>query len=219
MYCCSRLIIFQNFTYRWGALVARDFDDWIVGIGRLWLAGSAVEGGVAGCGRYYQGYGIWPLSWQSVFPLGGAHRLTMDGEYKGYFMPKGSTVFLNTWELLRDEEYYPDSDTFNPERFLKNGDINPKTLDPIPNFGFGRRICPGRFFAMDSLLMSIASTLCCFDTTKAKDSQGRDVEPDVRWDPGFTRHIMPFECSITPRSPEAVKLLRGFESTEKAVLC
>ncbi|KAG9218442.1 hypothetical protein CCMSSC00406_0007957 [Pleurotus cornucopiae] len=142
---------------------------------------------------------------------GVAHRLTMDDEYKGYFIPKGSTVFVNTWALLRDEEYYPDPDMFDPERFLKEGELNPKSLDPIPNFGFGRRICPGRFFAMDSLLMSIASTLFCFDITKAKDSEGRDVEPDIRWDPGFTRHIVPFKCCITPRSAEATKLIRDSE--------
>ncbi|KAJ8701208.1 hypothetical protein PTI98_000021 [Pleurotus ostreatus] len=74
------------------------------------------------------------IRWQSVFPLGVAHRLTMDDEYKGYLIPKGSTVSDFTWALLRDEEHYPDLDTFNPERFLKDGEINPKTLDPIPNF-------------------------------------------------------------------------------------
>ncbi|KAF9490938.1 cytochrome P450 [Pleurotus eryngii] len=110
--------------------------------------------------------------------------------------------------LLRDEEYYPDPDTFNPERFLKDDEIKPKTLDLIPNFGFGRRICSGRFFAMDSLLMSIASMPFCFDVTKAKDSEGRDIEPDIRCDPGFTKHIVPFKCSITPRSAEAAKMFR-----------
>lgn len=72
------------------------------------------------------------------------------------------------------------------------------------------------FFATYSLLGSIASTLLCFDITK--DSQGRDVEPDIQWDPVFTRyiledllillwganilmddrHIIPFKGSITP---------------------
>lgn len=91
-----------------------------------------------------------------------AHRLTLDDEYKGYYIPKGSTVFVNVWyvlisfsdlinpvdrynilsyprALLKDEEYYPDPDVFLPERFLKDGKINPKVADPIPNFGFGRR--------------------------------------------------------------------------------
>lgn len=47
--------------------------------------------------------------------------------------------FSSRRALLRDEEMYPDPGIFNPERFLKDGEIDPKTLDPIPNFGFGRR--------------------------------------------------------------------------------
>lgn len=154
------------------------------------------------------------LRWQVVVPLGLAHRVTMDDEYMGYLIPKGSTIFVNIWALLRDEEYYPNPDIFDPERFLKDGEIDSKLLDPIQAaFGFGRRICPGRFFAMDSLLMSMASTLLCFDISKAKDTVGRDIEPDIRYIPGFTRHIVPFECTITPRSAEAVKLIRDSELT------
>ncbi|KAJ8701209.1 monooxygenase activity protein [Pleurotus ostreatus] len=66
---------------------------------------------------------------------------------------------------------------------------------------------------MDSLLMSIASTLFCFDITKAKHAEGRNIEPDIRWDPGFTRHIVPFKCCIAPRSAEAAKLVQDSEFT------
>ncbi|KAJ8700702.1 hypothetical protein PTI98_003705 [Pleurotus ostreatus] len=135
----------------------------------------------------------------------------MVDEYKGYYIPKGSIVFVNVWALLRDEEHYPDPDTFRPERFLKDGKINPKVADPIPNFGFGRRICPGRFFAIDSLWLNIASILTVFDITKAKDEEEREIEPDIQWTPNFTRHIIPFKCSITPRSSEAGKLIRDSE--------
>lgn len=151
------------------------------------------------------------LRWQPVLPLGAPHRVTMDDEYKGYLIPKGATVLANVWALLRDEDYYRDADKFKPERFLKDGRIDPRLLDSIPNFGFGRRVCPGRFFAMDTILMYIASTLFCFDISKAKDLEGRDIEPNIQYDPGFTMHIIPFKCTITPRSTEAVKLIRDSE--------
>ncbi|KAL4254630.1 cytochrome P450 monooxygenase [Pleurotus pulmonarius] len=37
------------------------------------------------------------LRWQPVLPLGAPHRVTMDDEYKGYFIPKGTTVLANVW--------------------------------------------------------------------------------------------------------------------------
>lgn len=43
---------------------------------------------------------------------------------------------------MHDEEMYPNPETFNPERFLS---ANP---EPDPRkwvFGFGRRVCPGKY--------------------------------------------------------------------------
>lgn len=45
----------------------------------------------------------------------------------------------NTWALLHDEKDYPDPNTFNPERFLKDGEIDPDVRSPEAAFGFGRR--------------------------------------------------------------------------------
>ncbi|KAF9490983.1 cytochrome P450 [Pleurotus eryngii] len=160
---------------------------------------------------YVQAIMLEVLRWQAVLPLGLAHRLTIDDEYKGYYIPKGSIVFANIWAMLRDEEYYPDPDVFRPEGFLKDGKINYKLTNPIPNFGFGRRICPGRYFAMDSLWISIASILATFDIEKAKDEQGQDIEPDIQWIPGFSRQLRRFKCSITARSAEAIKLIKDSE--------
>ncbi|KDQ34242.1 hypothetical protein PLEOSDRAFT_1100168 [Pleurotus ostreatus PC15] len=149
------------------------------------------------------------LRWQAVLPLSIAHRLTEDDTYNGYHLPKGATVFANTWAILRDEEYYPDPDRFFPDRFLKNGKIDPKLCDVMPNFGYGRRICPGRHFAMDSLQMSIASILTVFNIEKARDNHGQVIEPDIKYISGSTRHIRPFKCTITPRSPGAEKLVNN----------
>lgn len=42
--------------------------------------------------------------------------------------------------MTHDPQDYPDPDCFNPDRFIKNGRINPDVKDPgRAVFGFGRR--------------------------------------------------------------------------------
>lgn len=45
--------------------------------------------------------------------------------------------------ILRDEAVFPEPDTFNPSRFLKDGEINTQLRDRVmTTFGFGRRYAP-----------------------------------------------------------------------------
>ena len=89
---------------------------------------------------------------------GTPHRLMEDDVYKGRFIPAGTTVMDNTWyatrfletilltswalrrAIFRDESVYPNAHIFNPNRFLKDGQINPDVKDPERlTFGYGRR--------------------------------------------------------------------------------
>ncbi|XP_055709201.1 probable cytochrome P450 12b2, mitochondrial [Phlebotomus papatasi] len=67
---------------------------------------------------------------------------------KGYQIPKETDVFMNATAVHKDEHYFPDHDSFIPERWLrgegKHENYNPFTYLP---FGFGSRICVGRRFA------------------------------------------------------------------------
>ena len=90
-----------------------------------------------------------------------------------------SYLFLRR-SMSSNAERYPGPDTFYPERFLKEGDsLNDDTVGYA--FGFGRRICPGRYLAENSLFIAFCSILHVFNISKALDKEGREVLPEARW--------------------------------------
>ncbi|KAL1737323.1 cytochrome P450 [Schizophyllum commune] len=150
------------------------------------------------------------LRWQPVTPLGLARDIEHDDEYRGYRIPKGATIIPNVWSILHDEERYPDPMAFNPGRFegKSKKDTGQNEL-PEMAFGFGRRICPGRFLAFDTLWIFVASTLAVYDIRKAVDGEGKVIEPQVAYESTLLSHPLPFPCDIVPRSAAATALIRS----------
>ncbi|RDX44589.1 CyP450 monooxygenase [Lentinus brumalis] len=148
------------------------------------------------------------MRWQSVVPLGVPHRSLADDEYKGYYIPAGSACIANLWAFSRDPKVYPDPETFNPERFLKDGQINPAVQDPNTFvFGYGRRICPGRHFAEASLFIMISSILHTLNIDQATDEHGNPITPKAEMTYGVISYPKDFPCSIKPRSAQAQTLI------------
>ncbi|KAJ7366976.1 cytochrome P450 [Mycena albidolilacea] len=141
------------------------------------------------------------LRWKPIVPLAIPHATSGDDIYEGYFIPKGTTVLANMWAMAHNESMYPNSDKFNPERFL-NADGQLNADDHILGFGFGRRICVGRHAANASIWAAIVSILSVFDIAKAKDETGKEIEVEVGFTDGLVSHPKPFKCAITPRSPD-----------------
>ncbi|RPD69164.1 cytochrome P450 [Lentinus tigrinus ALCF2SS1-7] len=154
------------------------------------------------------------LRWRSVVPLSVPHMAIQEDEYKGYRIPVGSLVISNTWAYSRDTKYYPEPETFKPERFLlDSGELNPDVLDPAEMaFGYGRRICPGRFFAEASLFTVISSILHTFDISAPLDKEGKPMKLNVNMTNGVVSYPEPFECIIRPRSASAEALVRASAS-------
>ncbi|OCH93087.1 CyP450 monooxygenase [Obba rivulosa] len=148
------------------------------------------------------------LRWQPVISLGHAHVSIAEDEYKGYRIPRGSLILQNTWAILHDPVEYPDPEEFKPERFLKEGKLDPDRKDPATvAFGAGRRICPGRHFSDLWLFTSMASILHVFEISPALDETGKPVELAPRMASNFISHTSDFECIIEPRSKSAEALI------------
>ncbi|KZP04234.1 cytochrome P450 [Athelia psychrophila] len=139
--------------------------------------------------------------WEVVLPFAIPHMLTADDEYRGWHLPSGTLVIPNSWAILNDPTVYPDPSVFNPERFLRDGKIDPEVQDPqVAVFGYGRRICPGRRIANSFTWLSAGYILASFNLEKSVASDGMQIEPKVKYSSSIIRHPETFECVFIPRS-------------------
>ncbi|KAI9270805.1 cytochrome P450 [Phascolomyces articulosus] len=78
-----------------------------------------------------------------------AHESTADIEYNGYFIPKGTTILANTYQINRNTKFYKNPEEFDPDRYMN--DLTPFSVSVNAGiekrdqfvFGWGRRSCPG----------------------------------------------------------------------------
>lgn len=141
------------------------------------------------------------LRWGVPVPLGLPHRLMEDDVYRGMVIPKGTLVFANIWNMLRDEELYPNAEAFNPDRYDEPA---PKHLnlsgeeerewrkrrDPRNVvFGFGRRVCPGAHLIEESLWVVMAGMVATLDLKWCRDVRGREVRERVTFDNSVFRCV------------------------------
>lgn len=147
------------------------------------------------------------LRWHVIAPLAFPHRVSEDDIHEGYYIPKGTTIIANVWFMLHDPRVYSDPMEFRPERFLACGTKDPEADPRTIAFGFGRRICPGRYLADESLWLSVVASLAAFDISKAVENE-TEITPETNPSPYTISHPKPFKCSIKPRSPKALELIQ-----------
>ncbi|KAF8957836.1 hypothetical protein BDZ97DRAFT_1844248 [Flammula alnicola] len=106
--------------------------------------------------------------------------------------------------------YYFNPTEFKPEHFLKaDGTLNLDAKDPGAfAFGFGRRICPGRFLSDTSLYSVITSMLSVYDLLPPLDEKGNPIKMSPEWTTGLVQYPLPYECRIKPRSQAAEQLIK-----------
>ncbi|KAJ5109163.1 hypothetical protein N7456_005838 [Penicillium angulare] len=157
---------------------------------------------------YVEGLVQETLRWWPIAPMGFPHTATEDIEYNGMLIPKGATLLPGAWWFLHDPEVYSNPESFEPERFTEpRSEPDPKSV----LFGYGRRICPGRFFADNSVFVNIVQSLATFKIRKAVDSAGKEIEVNAKPKPGLLTYPTDFEFQVEPRSEKHVQLIRQLE--------
>lgn len=134
----------------------------------------------------------WPIS-----PMGFPHTVTEAFDYNGYHIPTDSMLLPAVNWFLHDPSVYAEPEQFDPARFL-----NPRNEpDPMVGaFGYGRRTCPGRFFADQGLFLNIVHSLACFNIRPSLDSTGKPIPVDVKPHPGILNYPTAFDFKIELRS-------------------
>ena len=149
--------------------------------------------------------------WHPVAPMALPHASTKEDVIRGYRIPKGALLLPNNWWFTHDPAVYPDPMTFRPERFI---DTPTHKAEPDPRtwtFGYGRRVCPGRYVADNALFLTIAQSLAVFKIEKPVDANGKVIEPELKFEPGVVSHPIPYKTSIKPRSKKHEEIIRKAE--------
>jgi hypothetical protein len=125
------------------------------------------------------------------------------------FHPPFNRLTYQYRAMMNNEGDYPNPETFNPERYLRDGDPDLSVRDPTPLvFGFGRRICPGAHIANSLLWIIVASVLSTFNISKPIDENGVVIEPSVEYHSGIAFQPLPFKCAIKARHAGVESLIR-----------
>jgi len=117
------------------------------------------------------------LRWSPTTPFGIPHASSADDWYEGKFIPKGTIILPNLRVINFDRAVFgSDSARFNPARYLdEKGQV--KVLmdgreEGHMSFGFGRRLCPGRFAAEGTLAIDFATLLWAIRFERPEGAQG-----------------------------------------------
>lgn len=89
---------------------------------------------------------------------------------KSLRLEKGDVVMLPIFPIMRDPQYYPNPNKFDPERFNEENKVNIHPYTYLP-FGSGPRGCIGSRFALMEVKTLIFVLLAKFDIVVTEKTQ------------------------------------------------
>ncbi|XP_078701278.1 putative cytochrome P450 CYP44 [Branchiostoma floridae x Branchiostoma belcheri] len=86
--------------------------------------------------------------------LNNVRTLTRDAVLSGYHVPAKTTVLMAQNVVSTLPEYYPEPESYMPERWLRTESSNVQAFSLLP-FGYGPRMCIGRRFAEQEVFLGL----------------------------------------------------------------
>ncbi|XP_067317012.1 cytochrome P450 2G1-like [Anolis sagrei] len=130
-----------------------------------------------------------------LLPLGVAHMVTCDTEFRGYFIPKGMIVYPVLSSVLHDPTMFKNPNVFNPENFLDENGCFQKNDAFVP-FSSGKRICLGESLARMELFIFFTTVLQSFYLKSLVPPEDIDITP---LECGFATIAPSYQLSVIPR--------------------
>ncbi|KAF9262030.1 cytochrome P450 [Marasmius fiardii PR-910] len=151
--------------------------------------------------------------WHPSVPLGVPHHALKDDVYNKMFIPKGAMVVANIVGMSMDGRVYSNPNKFDPARYLPmlSGGKGEPLFTAV--FGFGPRICPGRYFADSALWNAMACILATLEIVPTTDEVGNERVPEVAFTEGLISRPCPFEYEVRLRSDAAQVLISQIEAS------
>ncbi|KAF9675627.1 hypothetical protein SADUNF_Sadunf09G0051800 [Salix dunnii] len=82
----------------------------------------------------------------------------------GYDIPKGITMIMNSYSIMRDPKIWDSPNDFIPKRFLtEKYNAKEQNFQVYVPFGGGRRMCPGINMTSSVINCSVTAMVQCFD--------------------------------------------------------
>ncbi|CAJ2502463.1 Uu.00g098570.m01.CDS01 [Anthostomella pinea] len=89
----------------------------------------------------------------------------------GHIVPRGTQIGVNAYAMHHNEEYFPDSFTYKPERWLPDSpEAARNNRNAFAAFSTGSRGCVGKAMAYLEASLVVAKTLWYFDFEQASDT-------------------------------------------------
>ncbi|XP_071816908.1 cytochrome P450 2U1-like isoform X2 [Apostichopus japonicus] len=135
------------------------------------------------------------LRMRPAAPLGVPRSVSADTKVGGYFIPKGTGVFLNAFAINHDPQVWDRPYEFDPTRFLSPDGKKLIKNDSLMTFGTGRRACVGENLAKMELFFFVTNI---FQRFHLRFPEGTS-KPDLRGTQGISLKPSPFEICAERR--------------------